>query len=262
MTKSNCNSGFHTDFKSSVHLSLQGKGGVGKSLIASILCQHFIRRGLQVRAVDADPINQTLAQYKLLNATKLELLQDGTIDQRAFDRLIEQVLTQPGTYVIDTGASTFIPLWHYLLENDALQFLKEQGHSVFVHTVITGGQSLLDTLSGFNQLAESTREKNLIVWLNEYFGPVKQDGASFADMAVYARHREKLLGSVAFVRRNQDTYGRDIEQMISQKLSFQEAVASDQFTIMAKQRLKVVEQDLYSQLYKVWPESSAVGSRD
>ena len=29
----------------SIHLSLQGKGGVGKSLIASILAQYFRERG-------------------------------------------------------------------------------------------------------------------------------------------------------------------------------------------------------------------------
>jgi len=29
----------------SIHLSLQGKGGVGKSLVASILAQYFRQRG-------------------------------------------------------------------------------------------------------------------------------------------------------------------------------------------------------------------------
>ena len=40
-----------------------------------------------------------------------------------------------------------------------------------IHSVITGGQSLNDTLGGFEQLAETTWEKNIVVWLNEYFGP-------------------------------------------------------------------------------------------
>ena len=46
-----------------VHLSLQGKGGVGKSLVASLLAQYFRdRKGMSVRCIDADPVNQTLAQ--------------------------------------------------------------------------------------------------------------------------------------------------------------------------------------------------------
>jgi len=55
-----------------VHLSLQGKGGVGKSLVASLLAQYFKqRKGMTVRCIDADPVNQTLAQYKELGAQRL-----------------------------------------------------------------------------------------------------------------------------------------------------------------------------------------------
>jgi len=58
-----------------VHLSLQGKGGVGKSLVASLLAQYFKhRKGVPVRCIDADPVNQTLAQYKELDAERLNLL--------------------------------------------------------------------------------------------------------------------------------------------------------------------------------------------
>jgi hypothetical protein len=119
---------------------------------------------------------------------------------------------------------------------------------VFVHTVITGGQSLGDTLSGFDQLAETTAQRNLVVWLNEYFGEVKQHGASFPDMAVYKTHREKIHGVIAIVRRNADTFGRDVEEMISRKLTFDEAVNAADFTIMAKQRLRVIQRDLFEQL--------------
>jgi CO dehydrogenase nickel-insertion accessory protein CooC1 len=40
---------------SAIHLSLQGKGGVGKSLIASILAQYFVENGHKVECVDTDP---------------------------------------------------------------------------------------------------------------------------------------------------------------------------------------------------------------
>ena len=94
-----------------------------------------------------------------------------------------------------------------------------KGKRVFIHSVITGGQPLNDTLSGFEALAETTREKNIVVWLNEYFGPVLQDGAGFADMPVCRKHGNKLHGSVAIARRTADTFGRDMEEMISRKLT-------------------------------------------
>ena len=232
----------------SIHISLQGKGGVGKSLISSILSQYLLSKGQDVQGIDADPVNQTLAEYRGLAVSRLNLLKEGSVDQREFDLLMERFLTESGTFVVDTGASTFIPLWHYVLENQALEYLREKGKRVFIHSVITGGQSLNDTLSGFEQLAETTREKNLVVWLNEYFGPVLLDGAPFREMAVCRKHANKVHGSVAIVRRTADTFGRDVEEMICQKMTFDEALNGNGFTIMAKQRLRVVQRELFDQL--------------
>ena len=122
---------------------------------------------------------------------------------------------------------------------------------VSIHSVITGGQSLNDTINGFEALAETTGEKNIVVWLNEYFGPVLQDGAWFADMPACKKHANKLHGSVAIARRTADTFGRDMVEMISRKLTFTEAVKAADFTIMAKQRLLVVQRDLFVQLDRV-----------
>ena len=44
---------------------------------------------------------------------------------------------------------------------------------------------LNDTLLGFVTLAESTTEQNIVVWINEYFGPVAPDGKPFDQMQVY-----------------------------------------------------------------------------
>jgi Mrp family chromosome partitioning ATPase len=35
-----------------IHLTLQGKGGVGKSLVAVILAQYLSKRGLQIQCID------------------------------------------------------------------------------------------------------------------------------------------------------------------------------------------------------------------
>src|ERR1700686_3397263 len=105
----------------SIHISLQGKGGVGKSLISAILSQYLLSKGQDVRGIDADPVNQALAEYRGLAVSKLNLLKEGSVDQREFDLLMERFLTESGTFIVDTGASTFIPLWHYILENDALK---------------------------------------------------------------------------------------------------------------------------------------------
>ena len=126
--------------------------------------------------------------------------------------------------------------------------LRAAGKRLFVHTVITGGQALADTLNGFGQLAESTSDQNIVVWVNEYFGRVERDGKQFLDMKVFEDNAQKVCGTVAITRRNQDTFGRDIEDMVSQKLTFDEAIRDGHFTIMTKQRLRVVQRDLFEQL--------------
>jgi len=136
------NGTIETEPVGAIHLTLQGKGGVGKSLVASILAQYLRDKGREVRCIDTDPVNRTFAQYGALGADRLNLRDEhNRIEQRAFDSLMERFLTEENaTFVVDNGASTFLPLWHYLLENSALDYLRRNGRRVYVHTVITGGQ--------------------------------------------------------------------------------------------------------------------------
>lgn len=249
-TGGNGNSNAATDAgATTVHLSLQGKGGVGKSLVASLLAQYFLhRRRMPVRCIDADPVNQTLAQYRELAAERLQLMKDGSVDQRAFDGLMQNLLTEPGTFIVDNGASTFIPLWNYMLENNALELLKASGRRIFVHCVVTGGQALADTLTGFARLAETAGDRNIVLWVNEYFGRVERDGRVLSELPVYAEHAASVVGSVAIPRRNQDTFGRDVEEVIARKLTLQEAIDSGNLPIMVRQRLRVVQRELFDQL--------------
>ena len=238
-----------SETRGAIHLTLQGKGGVGKSLVASLLAQYFRDGGRDVRCIDTDPVNRTFAQYAALRADRLNLRDEhNRIDQRAFDTLMERFLNEDATFVVDNGASTFLPLWHYLLENNALDYLNKNGRRVYVHTVITGGQALLDTLNGFHELAQTTSGRNIVIWVNEYFGRVEADGKKFSEMAAYRENAEKVCGAVIFSKRNQDTFGRDIEDMIAAKLTFREAINEGKLPIMAKQRLKIVQRDLFDQL--------------
>jgi len=231
-----------------IHLSLQGKGGVGKSLVASILAQYFLSRGRVVNCIDTDPVNGTLSQYAALAAQRLKLLRDGAIDSRGFDDLMDRLLTEDGIFVVDSGASTFVPLWNYILQGNVVEILKAAGKSLYVHTVVTGGQALGDTLDGFRQLAQTTEEQNIIVWINEFFGRVERKGKAFSEMAVFHEHASRVLGLVGIAKRNQDTFGRDIEEMITSKQTFEEAIGGGDYSIMMKQRLRMIQRDLFEQL--------------
>jgi hypothetical protein len=129
------------DTSTAVHLSLQGKGGVGKSLASSILAQYLIQKGLKVVCVDTDPVNQTLTQYARLAASHLKLLKDCRIDARAFDGLMERLLTEDGVFVVDMARARSSRSGHYIMEDDVVAVLREAGRRLSVHCVITGPRS-------------------------------------------------------------------------------------------------------------------------
>jgi hypothetical protein len=110
-----------------IHLMLQGKGGVGKNLVSRIFAQYFRHRGAEIHCIDTDPVNQTFSQYAELAAEHLKLMHDGKVDSRGFDILMERLVTEDGIFIVDHGASTFIPLGSYIVENNVVELLRATG---------------------------------------------------------------------------------------------------------------------------------------
>ena len=166
-----------------VHLILQGKGGVGKSMIAAMLAQYKKSKGITPLCIDTDPVNATFEGYKSLNVKRINIMENDEINTRNFDSLVELIARAEGDVIVDNGASSFVPLSHYLISNQVPELLQEMGHELVIHTVVTGGQALLDTVSGFAQLiTQFPDESTFVVWLNGYWGPIESEGKSFEQM--------------------------------------------------------------------------------
>lgn len=251
------------DTGNNFHITLQGKGGVGKSLVASLVAQYLKENNRPVVIVDTDPVNATLAGYKSLAVQRLELMQDGVLLERNFDQLIEQVVSSEGTdFVVDNGAASFIPLSYYLIENDVVNLIADSGKQVIIHSVLTGGQAMFETLKGFAALAEQMPEQaRIVVWLNEFFGEVMAEGKPFEKMRVYEEHRERVTGIIRITQRTPGTFGKDMQFMLDHQLTFDELQeltkedveklvpdGSARFDLMAKSRMKIVKKDLFGQL--------------
>lgn len=235
-----------------VHFTLQGKGGVGKSFVSSLLTQYLREKGEPVIAVDTDPVNATLAGYRAFETRRLELMEGGSLNERKFDELIEQVIEQDAHFVIDNGAASFIPLSYYIAENDAINVIGQYGKQVVIHTVVTGGQAIRDTLAGLASLVEQMPEQaRIVVWLNEFFGDIVAEGKPFEDMKVYANNRDRVHGLVRIARQTSSTFGTDIQLMLDSKLTFAEVQASSEFGLMAKSRLAQVKRAIFDQLATV-----------
>lgn len=233
-----------------VHLTLQGKGGVGKSLVTALIAQWHEDKGRPTVNIDTDPVNATLRGYKALNVHRIELMDENDkLNERNFDQLIEKVLSEESDFIVDNGASSFLPLSSYMVENQVPQLITGSGKELVIHTVITGGQALTDTLTGFKRLCEQMPpEARIIVWLNEYFGSIASDGKSFEEMKVYQANKERVSGMVRIAKQTGDTFGKDFETMLDNKMTFKEAAESPTFGLMAKQRLTMMKRGIFQQL--------------
>lgn len=231
-----------------IHIGLQGKGGVGKSWQSSLLAQVLAAMNTKLMAIDTDPVNQTLYRYKSLPVRALEILTDKQqIDTRAFDQMVEWMIEHDGPVVVDNGATSFVPATGYLVENDTIGLLAAHKRRVVLHCVITGGQALDDTMTGLRTLLKNTTAP-IIVWENEFNGPVQKDGKAFRDSDTYREYRERIIGIVTLHQRNADTYGRDIRDMTGRFQTFAEALADPTLGHAPKHRLRQVWGDIASQL--------------
>lgn len=223
-----------------IHFILQGKGGVGKSMIAVLLYQSLRHFEKEVSAYDTDPVNATLASFNEFNVTHIQIMKGDNIDVRKFDALFDALLNAPqeSHVIVDNGASSFIALGAYLLENDFLPLLEEQGHKVFFHTIITGGQALGDTLKGLSSLATGFPTVPIVIWLNPYFGEIAIDGNGFEEFKIYREYASHFHALIRLPEGNKTLIGRDLEELFAKRLSFEAGINGSSTPCMVRSRLR------------------------
>jgi hypothetical protein len=239
----------------SIHMVLQGKGGVGKSLTAVLLAQFLQNKSGQVICADTDPVNATFTQYTSLDVAHVDIAEGGNVIQRKFDPLMELIISTEADFVIDNGAATFMPLTRYLAENDIFRIMSEAGKKVYIHTVLTGGQARSDTYNGFAELIGKVNDfAKVVIWENEFWGKVEYDGHPITDSKLFkdADKAGKISGVVKIVDRSQsDTFVGDMKQMTENHMTLTDVMASSDFNFLAKNRLQKIVGEVFAELNKV-----------
>lgn len=235
-----------------VHFSLQGKGGVGKSLVASLITQYLVSQSAPVVALDIDPANPTLSSYKALNVKRIDILDNNNIDETKFDEMIDLIIQEDTNFVIDNGASSFVALSSYMTENNIVNMIHENGKQVYVHMVIKAGQDLIPTAQGFNAMAQNLPDQaKIIVWLNNYSGKVlTSEGKSFLESKIYKKNQHRVHGIVTLRHEAGSSQTRDMKKMLESWLTFEQIENSGDFSRMAKNRLEGIKKEVFDQLGK------------
>src|SRR6266403_951188 len=225
-----------------IHILLQGKGGVGKSFVALHLAQYFAEQGLPTAVFDSDPATPTLANYQALQVRYVNLMADDDLDVTQFDVLANEIVdASKRVVVLDTGSSNFIPMMSYLRSNNVLELFSEMGRHVVIHSVLVGGASARETLAGLVSTAEGLAGEGYVAWLNSFYGPVIFDGKQFEETRAFGMIKDKLIGVVRIKQRgsaNNVLHLNAMREMTRRHLTYREVLASPEFSIWDRQRLR------------------------
>ena len=232
-----------------IHFVMQGKGGVGKSLIASYIAQYLRDRDVITECFDTDPVNHTFSQWKALNVEKIEIMgSDGDIDPSGFDFLLLRLALAKGDCVVDAGTATMLPLINYLSANKSLDFLNERGSSVFIHIPITANDAF-DTFDGFVTLVDESPEfVRIVIWVNEFFGgSFEAGGVPLEDLDAYIERVDRVQALVR-LEKNPPMFAQDLNKLIVARQTFLEAANDPTHFLMNKRRTYMIWLAITNQL--------------
>jgi len=242
-----------------IYFTLQGKGGVGKTLGSSYLQQYLLSRSdkkSKIIGIDTDPNNTSFTSIKKLNVKFLPLFdEEQKINERNFDKMIELFYNNTDTtFIVDNGATSFLPLISYLVDNNIMEMLEDK-FNIVIHIPITGGQAQDDTLNGMSYIIDTFKNNKKVIfniWINEYFGKVTTNEAKhFEEFEIYNKHKDNINGLLYLEQVNEKTYGVDLEKMHKAKLTFDEIALDTNFTLMEKQRLSTYKKKIFDMMDKV-----------
>ena len=221
------------------------KGGVGKSVVARILAQYFIDRGIPFLGFDTDKSHGSLLRFYSGFAAPV------VIDRyEGLDRIVEAATEQPGRRIlVDLAAQTHGFLTQWIEDSGLLDISGELGLSLTCWHVMDTGRDSADLL--VKLLDQFGGRLPLVVVLNEV------RGSDFTILeASGALARAKQMGAtVITIRRLQDVTMQKID---AQSSSFWSATTrggkdGSVLGLLERQRVKTWLQRAYEEVGRIDP---------
>ncbi|MGB5832624.1 MAG: mobilization protein [Thiohalocapsa sp.] len=123
---------------SNIHFIGGEKGGIGKSVLARLLAQYHIDRGLPFCAFDSDRSHGAMLRFygDYSRPVVLDVFDSA-------DLIMETALEQPRDVIVDLAAQTALPLFKWIDDNDLVALAAEEGVGVvFWHLMDDGADSI------------------------------------------------------------------------------------------------------------------------
>ncbi|RDK03194.1 mobilization protein [Paraburkholderia lacunae] len=228
---------------SHIHFIGGEKGGVGKSLVARVLAQHFIDRSTPFIGFDTDKSHGALLRFYADFAAPAVLDRHDSLDP-----ILEHALEEPERRVlVDLAAQTQQPLSKWLDDADVIALAEEHGLTLTWWHVMDAGRDSVDLLREW--LDQFGGRIRLVLVLNE----IRGERFQILDASGERARAEALGASVISLRRLPDTTMQKIDQ---QGASFWAAVnhpdrPANGLGMLERQRVKVWLNRTYGELDKL-----------
>lgn len=241
------------------HFILQGKGGVGKTTVSTFITQYlkdYLKQDYM--AIDTDQVNASFAKFKALNVETINVMQDNIITDAGWENLTYKLInTDKSNIIIDNGASSFVPLIAYAIENDMVDLLTSEENSyagnIFIHVVIAGGEGLSHTLAGLNMICEKFNQDKvqIVVWINNFLGKVETQDKKITDYPEYKNNESKILAVIRIPTYKGDLFKKDLSDMLTNHKTFEEMKNDIYVFIMSRSRYVKMQKEMFEELNNV-----------
>ncbi|HTI72520.1 MAG TPA: mobilization protein [Candidatus Limnocylindria bacterium] len=149
---------------SKIHLIGGEKGGVGKSVVARVVAQYMIDKGIPFLGFDTDRSHGSLLRFYA------EFASPVVVDRyESLDSVVEAAIEHPDKRVlVDLAAQTHIPLVRWMDESGVLETAEEMGLSFHYWHVMDSGKDSVDLLAKLFERFDT--RLNYVIVLNQLRG--------------------------------------------------------------------------------------------
>ena len=256
-----------SNHQNELHISMHGKGGVGKSVISILNGQYLRMLNPQTTVVDTDPINPTTKSFASLNPQyivfdKVDSNNNAVFDYEKMSEFLETLLQVDFPVQIDVGTSNYPGMKKFLLDEEAFfESLHETGKEIFIHLPIVGNRDMASCLHEMRELITAFDEKfpflKYILWENCSRGEVvglNEEPYRNTDAFKAIEHR---IAATVILRYSHAELS-DMNKILSDCMIFSdvETTTNPKYKTLERSRLNKLKQRLFVQLDNIYEELS------
>jgi hypothetical protein len=190
-------------FVGRIHFIGGEKGGVGKSLVARLLAQHLVDRGVPFAAFDTDRSHPSMLRYYAEFASVTD------VDQaESLDRLLESAcISQEQRVVVDLAAQTTPAMVRWIEDSELVEAAREIGVELVWWQVMDAGRDVVELLRA--HLDRFGNAMGLVLVLNE----IRGERFELLEESGLRARAEAMGAKIVRIRRLQDETLRRIDAL-------------------------------------------------